>query len=663
MNHVNGKITSRHLAKTAYLYIRQSTLRQVQENTESTLRQYALRDKLVSLGWDRDDIEVIDCDLGRSGKAADNREGFQQLVSCVTNGQAGAVACIEASRLSRCSGDWGRLVEYCAMTDTLLIDADGIYNPNDFNDRLLLGLKGAMSEAELHFLQERMRGGLLNKAKRGELKKPLPIGYLYDECDRIVKDSDMQVREAIALFFRTFRIVGTAHGMASYYKKKGYLFPRRVHKGYRKGELIWTELVNSRILDTLHNPVYAGIYHYGEKQTVWTKDGKRIRPMPKEDWHVFIKDHHEGYISYEDFEMNERILEENAHPRSEDGRRTPAREGPALLQGLVICGKCGSRMSIRYAVHTTTGLLIPHYMCQRKAVQHGGAPCQDIHGGAVDIGILELIKERLTPEAVGISVEIQKEVNRRKHEHSRYFELQVEKAKYEADIARRRYMCVDPGNRLVALELESAWNIRLKQLEDSERIYEAERKKDEVCPDDLLMSRVEELAETFSSIWDDPDTNAADKKRIIRYLVEDVTLLKETQLTRVQIRLKGGTTEEFKTANALRSSETWTTPAEVVEFLKQEGPSHSYAELADMLTYSGMHTGKNVKFSKQRVGYIMRQYGIPNIMDTYKAKGYIGTNEKAAQIGVNCTTLVKRVAAGKYEGTVIKTGKDLLFEP
>lgn len=317
MNHVNGKITSRHLAKMAYLYIRQSTLRQVQENTESTLRQYALRDKLVSLGWDRDDIEVIDCDLGRSGKAADNREGFQQLVSCVANGQAGAVACIEASRLSRCSGDWGRLVEYCAMTDTLLIDVDGIYNPNDFNDRLLLGLKGTMSEAELHFLQERMRGGLLNKAKRGELKKPLPIGYLYDECDRIVKDSDMQVREAIALFFRTFRIVGTAHGMAGYYKKKGYLFPRRVHKGYRKGELIWTELVNSRILDTLHNPVYAGIYHYGEKQTVWTKDGKRIRPMPKEDWHVFIKDHHEGYISYEDFEMNERILEENAHPRSE----------------------------------------------------------------------------------------------------------------------------------------------------------------------------------------------------------------------------------------------------------------------------------------------------------------------------------------------------------
>jgi len=663
MDHANGKITGRHLARTAYLYIRQSTLRQVQENTESTLRQYALRDKLVSFGWDRDDIEVIDCDLGRSGKEAAGREGFQQLVACVANGQAGAVACIEASRLSRCSGDWGRLVEYCAMTNTLLIDADGIYNPNDFNDRLLLGLKGTMSEAELHFLQERMRGGLLNKAKRGELKKPLPIGYLYDECGRIVKDSDMQVRESIDLFFRTFRIVGTAHGMVDYYKEKGYLFPRRVGNGYRKGELVWAELANSRALYTLHNPIYAGIYHYGGKQTVWTKEGRKSRQMPKEDWHSFIKGHHEGYISHEDFEANERILKENAHPRSEDGRKTPPREGPALLQGIVICGKCGNRMIIRYATHTSTGQLIPRYICQRRQIEHGGSPCQDIHGEAVDGSMSELIKGRLTPEAVGVSAEVQKEVDRRRREHHRYFELQVEKAKYEADLARRRYLCVDPGNRLVALELESAWNIRLKQLEDTERIYVDELKKDEPCPDDMLMSRLEGLAEKFNSIWDDPGTDAADKKRILRHLVEDVTLLKEAQMTRVQVRFKGGTTEEFRVENALRTYETWTTPKEVVEFLKKEGPGHTYAELADMLARSGMHTGKAVKFSQQRVGYIMRQYGIPNITDTYKAKGYVGAKVKAGQMGISCRVLTRRVAAGKYEGKVVKTGKELLFEP
>lgn len=200
------KITGRHLSRTAYLYIRQSTLRQVQENTESTIRQYALKEKLLSLGWDQSLIEIIDCDLGHSGKSAENRDGFKELVANVANGMAGAVACIEASRLSRSSSDWGRLIEYCAMTDTLLIDTDGIYNPNDFNDRLLLGLKGTMSEAELHFLQERMRGGLMNKAKRGELRKPLPIGYLYDECGRTVKDSDIQIRRQSTCFSVRFAL-------------------------------------------------------------------------------------------------------------------------------------------------------------------------------------------------------------------------------------------------------------------------------------------------------------------------------------------------------------------------------------------------------------------------------------------------------------------------
>lgn len=417
----NRKIMAHHLSRMAYLYIRQSTLRQVQENTESTLRQYALQEKLLSLGWDSQLIEVIDSDLGHSGKTMENRDGFKQLVANVANGMAGAVACIEASRLSRSSSDWGRLIEYCAMTDTVLIDADGVYNPNDFNDRLLLGLKGTMSEAELHFIQERMRGGLLNKVKRGELKMPVPIGYVHDESGRVVKDPDIQVREAVELFFRTFRIVKTAHGVVGYFREKGYKFPARAKNGPHKGEIVWMDLYNGQALSILHNLTYAGVYTYGKIQTVWTKDGKKNLPAQQEDWHVFLKNHHEAYISYDEFQLNEKILKENRQAwESEEGKKTPPREGVALIQGIVFCGKCSRRMTVRYKQKEgeNGAYLIPIYRCSRKEVDDGAPACQFIYGERVDRRISEIIKERLTPEAVRMSVEIQKEVSRRKDEQA-----------------------------------------------------------------------------------------------------------------------------------------------------------------------------------------------------------------------------------------------------
>ncbi|WP_230397531.1 recombinase family protein [Novisyntrophococcus fermenticellae] len=665
MKGINQKIEGRHLSKTAYLYIRQSTLRQVQENTESTIRQYALREKLTSLGWDQSLIEVVDCDLGHSAKTAENRDGFQKLVADVANGMAGAVACIEASRLSRSSSDWSRLIEYCAMTDTLLIDADGVYDPNDFNDRLLLGLKGTMSEAELHFLQERMRGGLLNKAKRGELRKPLPIGYLYDECGRIIKDDDIQIREAIELFFRTFCIVGTAHGMVDYYKKKGYKFPHRIHKGFRKGEVVWMNLANSRVLDTLHNPTYAGVYHYGENQTVWTKDGKKSRPAKREDWHVFLKDHHDAYISYEDYERNERILQENTQAWAVKDKKTPPREGSALLQGIVLCGKCGSRMSIRYK-QKQKGFIVrqaPVYMCQRRSVESGEKVCQSIAGENIDELISEIVKAKLTPEAIEKSVEVQKEVNRRKGEQSRFFQLQVEKARYEADIARRRYMNVDPDNRLVSLELESAWNLRLAQLLDTEKQYEDELKKNQTPPDRELEAKVSGLAENFHKIWDNPELPAEDKKRIIRYLIEDVTIKKGTDTTIIQIRYRGGTTDTVEVSNALPSYKLWTTTDEVIDFLRKEGSEYTSKELAEQLNAKGLRSGKGCLFDSRIVQRIMKDYGIQNKREKYLSLGYIPTKEKAEQLGISTGSLVKRVRKGMYCGEVIwANDKDLIFK-
>lgn len=663
----NSKVMGRHLSRTAYLYIRQSTLRQVQENTESTIRQYALREKLLSLGWDHSLIQVIDRDLGHSGKTAEGRDGFKELVADVANGMAGAVACIEASRLSRSSSDWGRLIEYCAMTDTLLIDADGIYNPNDFNDRLLLGLKGTMSEAELHFLQERMRGGLMNKARRGELRKPLPIGYLYDECGRIVKDSDIQIREAVDLFFRTFRIVKSAHGMVDYYKKKGYQFPHRIYKGFRKGEVVWMDLANSRVLDTLHNPTYAGVYHYGENQTVWTKDGRKSRPAKREDWHVFLKDHHEGYISYEDFESNERMLAENRQAfGAMDGKKTPPREGTALIQGIVLCGKCGARMSVRYKQQQKGMVVrnIPIYTCQRKSVETGEKVCQGIVGTNIDRQISDILKERLTPEAVRVSVEVQKEVNRRKGEQNRYFQLQVEKARYEADLARRRFMGVDPDNRLVALELESAWNLRLSQLQEAERKYEEERKKNQPQDDGELEQNVEGLAERFQRIWDAPSLRPEDKKRIIRYLLEDVTLTKKEDVTLVQIRFKGGTSTEMEVPNTLPSYKTWQTSDEVLDFLRKEGMNYTYKELAGMLNQNGYRSGKGKFFEGRTVMTVMREYCIPTKKDKYLSLGYITTKEMAAKMGIDPSALRKKIETGSYHGEVVRaTDGDFLFKP
>jgi len=664
---MNHKIETQHLAKTAYLYIRQSTLRQVQENTESTIRQYALREKLVSLGWDHSLIEVIDCDLGYSGKTTENRDGFKKLVADVANGTVGAVACIEASRLSRSSSDWGRLIEYCAMTGTLLIDTDGVYNPNDFNDRLLLGLKGTMSEAELHFLQERMRGGLLNKAKRGELRMPLPIGYLHDECGQIIKDGDIQIREAIDLFFRTFRIVGSAHGMVGYYKEKGYQFPRRIHRGSRKGEVVWMDLLYSRALDILHNPTYAGVYYYGKNQTVWTRDGKKRRPLKKDEWHVFLKDHHEAYISYEDYECNERILNGNTQAWAVEGKTTPPREGSALLQGIVLCGRCGRPMNTKYQQRRkgSEARLVPVYVCQSYSEETGRKiTCQSIRGSIIDVKVSGIVKAKLTPEAIEKSVEVQKEVNRRKDEQNRYFQLQTEKARYEADIAGRRYMNVDPGNRLVALELESAWNRRLLQLQDAEKQYEEELKKNRIPSDTELSAGVFELAEKFHKVWDNPELPAEDKKRLIRYLIEDVTLLKESETTIVQIRYRGGSIETMKAANLLPSYKKWITSDEVLDLLHMEGDRYTSKGLAEMLNVKGLKSGKGYPFDSKTVGRIMKAYGIRNKREKYLSMGYMPTKEKAVQLGITATALLGRMERGTYDGEVVwATEKDLLFKP
>jgi DNA invertase Pin-like site-specific DNA recombinase len=373
------KVTATHLKRNAYLYIRQSTIRQVFENTESTQRQYALQQNAVALGWSQEKIIVIDSDLGQSGASAVDREGFQRLVAEVGMGRAGIVLGLEVSRLARNSTDWHRLLEICALTDTLILDEDGVYDPAHFNDRLLLGLKGTMSEAELHVLRARLQGGILNKAKRGELFVRPPLGLAYNAEGQCILDPDQQVQESLRLLFATFRRSGSAMATVKAFRQQGLKFPRRLRSGPGKGDLVWAPLEHGHVLRILHNPRYAGVFVYGRTHSRKTIEGNLIiTRIPQDQWFMVIPGAHDGYISWDEYQQNEKRLRDNAQALGKDRRQSPPREGPALLQGLILCGRCGKRMTLRY--HIRKGGLEPDYVCQREGIAHAEPLCQQIPG-------------------------------------------------------------------------------------------------------------------------------------------------------------------------------------------------------------------------------------------------------------------------------------------
>jgi DNA invertase Pin-like site-specific DNA recombinase len=393
------EITAHHLQRLACLYVRQSTLQQVLENRESTARQYALRERAVALGWNAERIVVIDQDLGHSAASALDRLGFQQLVAQVGLGKVGLVLGLEVSRLARSSSDWHHLLEICALTATLILDEDGLYDPANFNDRLLLGLKGAMSEAELYILRARLQGAILNKARRAELKLHLPIGFCYTEDNRIVLDPDRQVRETVSPLFTTFKRTGSASATVRHFRDHQIPFARRLRSGPHQGELVWSSLVHNDVLRMLHNPVYTGAFVFGRTRTTKGANGKyHVSDVPQEQWQVVKKDVHEGYVSWEEFEANLTQLALNSQAYAPN-RLHPPQEGPTLLQGLVICGRCGERMTVRYH-HRRGKRIIPDYLCQRTGIAQATTPCQRLMGRELDAAIGEVLLEVVTPQLV-----------------------------------------------------------------------------------------------------------------------------------------------------------------------------------------------------------------------------------------------------------------------
>ena len=637
------KVQSQHIERGAYLYVRQSSMRQVIENVESTKRQYDLRGRAIALGWREDQILVIDSDQGESGASAARREGFQRLVSDVGMGHAGIVMGLEVSRLARNSADWHRLLEICALADTLILDEDGVYDPTSFNDRLLLGLKGTMSEAELHVLKARLRGGILNKVRRGEYRCPLPTGFVYDQVGNVVLDPDAQVREAIAYFFETFSRVGSASQSVKVFRKEGLLFPSRL-----RGEAtVFQPLTASTALRTLNNPRYAGAYVYGRRQYRRTIDGKKTIQKKREysDWLACIPNAHPGYITWEQFQENLKIIESNGRGY-EVARSSPPREGAALLQGRAVCGRCGRNLRVRYA--TRRGRQEAWYVCDRGHTTRGEPSCQSIAGPPIDKAIGALLAERMTPAAVELALEIRREIEARYEEADQLRCRAMERAQIEADLAQRRFMLVDPSNRLVADTLEKEWNEKLRALAQAREERERVRQQDGLVLDDAIRQRLATLTTDFMEIWDDPSTPNRERKRLLACIIEDATLIKipEEGITKIHVRFKGGKTETLTAPNPKSSPQQVQTQPEIVQLVDQLLDEHVYSEIADLLNERGFRPGGSVRpgrgadcFTSKRVAYLMHTYRLSSRYDRLRERGMLNKKEMADRLGIHEQTV------------------------
>lgn len=660
INEAHQKITTAHLSRLAYLYVRQSTLRQVLENTESTQRQYALRDRAVALGWPLDRIVVIDSDLGQSGASGADRAGFQRLVSEVGLGRVGIVLGLEVSRLARNSTDWHRLLELCALSDTLILDEDGLYDPAHFNDRLLLGLKGTMSEAELHVLKARLRGGILSRARRGELKQMVPVGFIHDAQERVILDPDVQVQAAVRLFFDTFKRTGSCLAVVKEFHAKDLLFPRRLRSGAHKGELVWAELLHCRARQIIHNPRYAGAFVFGRTKHRRLPSGKySSRQVPREEW-ILLRDVHPGYVTWEEYLSNLQRVKGNALAWSTERHRGPAREGTALMQGLVICGACGERMSVRY--HSHHNQEIPTYWCGRRPMHRGEIGlCQTVHGGALDAAIGDIIIEAMTPLAIEVALSVQQELTSRQEEADRLRRQHVERAKYEAELAQRRFLKVDPDNRLVADALEADWNAKLRALAAAQEAYEKAAAADVSLVSNAERAELMTLATDFPRLWRDPRTQMKDKKRMLRLLIEDVTLTKGDTV-HVDIRFVGGATRSLDLPLPKSCVELRTTDAEVVNEIDRLIDTYTDKEIAEVLNERGVRTVVTTPWTAARIGRLRAIYCLSDRRTRLLAQGLLTPQDVAARYGVVISTVHLWRRRGLLHAHPINDRGDFLYE-
>jgi DNA invertase Pin-like site-specific DNA recombinase len=653
-----NKILPSHLERQVFIYVRQSTLAQVRFNTGSTERQYDLAKRACELGWSQEQITIIDQDQAQSGASADARDGFQRLFATVGLGRAGAVLSLEVSRLARSSSDWHRLMEVCQLTDTLVIDEEGIYDLSHYNDRILLGFKGAMSEAELHWIRNRLQGGKLVKAQKGELRFRLPTGYVYDPAQRVVFDPDEQVVQAVHLLFDIFQTSRSALAVVKHFADHHLLFPTRCWGGIRDGELEWRPLNHGRVLAVLHNPTYAGAYVYGRTQTrshLLPGEAPRIKgrttQRKQEDWIVTIHDAHPGYITWEQFQHNQQLLDDNRTWRDED-RRGAVREGDALLQGIVLCGRCGRRMSVRYQDGR-----IPIYTCSQLHSQYAAKTCLTLRGDAIDEAVAQTFLEAMQPAQLEISMAAFEQIEARQRQLEQQWQLRIERTQYEADLARRRFMAVDPDNRLVARTLESDWNDKLAEVQHLEREFESLPKPTTLLATPEQRQRILDLAQDLPRIWHAPTTQQTERKQLVRFLIKDVTLTRRKTTIYIGIRWQTEAVTELTVVRPLRPGEAVKTPTVVLDRIRTLAADHTDSQIADCLNQEGLLSGRGLPFTQSMVSWLRSAYKIPSTCPLgpaacpsgQRGDGRYSSRKAAELLNVSISTIAHWCNAGKLD--------------
>jgi len=652
------KIQPTHLARRACVYVRQSTEAQVQVNRESTNRQYQLAERAQQLGWPQAQIKVIDEDLAKSASGVVARHGFTQMIQEVALGQVGLILCLEASRLARNNAEWYRLLDLCGVTNTLIGDADGLYHPGLFNDRLLLGLKGTMAEAELHVLRARLDGGIRNKAKRGELRRGLPVGLVWGEADGEVRfHPDQAVTGAIGNVFKKFTELGSGRRVWLWFKSEGLQFPH----GCPNGQIQWVKPSYVAILSVLNNPVYAGAYAYGKTRCERYVDEngqlrKRIRHLPREQWLVLIQDHHPGFIDWATFEMNQDRLARNTRPgpQKADGA---LREGSALLQGLARCGRCGRKLRVYYQGKNST----PGYYCANSHVVNGrGVWCMRIGGVRIDQAVADTFLEAIAPAGLEAAIEAQSLQDAEHQSALKQFRLQVEGVQYETQRAERRYQAVEPENRLVARTLEAEWENKLKELEAIEAQLARKEQEQRFELTDAQQEQIRALGSDLRQVWSASTTTDRDRKELLQSLLEEVTinLLADCAKAHLILRWKTGAVSEFEVLPRTPRVAPIRTEEDTIELVRRLAVHHPDAIIAGVLNRQGKRTATGERFTADRVGNLRRHWKIP----VYKApstppQGELLTVQGAAdKLGLAASTLHRWLMDGFIAGEQVTPG-------
>jgi DNA invertase Pin-like site-specific DNA recombinase len=655
----NAKVTPAHLRRTAFVYIRQSSPTQVERNPESTDRQYKLVHKALNLGWTRPHVVVIDEDQGRSGSGVVDRAGFDKIATEVALGKAGIVLGLEVSRLARNNADWYRLLDLCGMTDTLIADSDGLYHPALFNDRLVLGLKGTMSEAELHVLRARLNGGIRNKAARGELRRGLPIGFIWGDRDGEVRfHPDQAVTGAIRTIFERFAEMGSVRQVWLWFRSQGLSFPLKAHA---HAEIRWVTPTYTAVHHILNSPVYAGAYTYGRTRHERYVDEagrirKRMRRLPQSEWEVLLPDHHEGFIDWQTYQANQSRIARNTRPRPHEPGGA-VREGAALLQGLATCGRCGRRLRVYYQGRNST----PGYHCPGSNIANGrGSYCLRVGGAQIDEAVAKAFLDTVTPAGVVAALAAEANLTADHDAALAQWRLEVERARYEADRAARRHRAVEPENRLVARGLEEEWEKRLRELAAAESELARKEKERPRALTPKERGEIQSLGTDLGRVWSAPTTADRDRKELLRTLLEEVNLAVERAVfqAHLTLRWRGGAITELDVQLQRRRTPPLRTDEDTIDLVRRLAVHYPDAMIAGVLNRQVRKTARGDRFTANKVGNLRRYWEIPRFEPaSTPAEGELATIDKAARIlGVAPATVHRWLADGFIAGEQLTPG-------